>query len=109
MTRKLRVEWNERLVDMANQLGVTGGYLSAVERGLRNAPIEWIDVLTTKYELSEEESACFTNALSESRLFNKLDVSHLSFDDKQMIKLLVEKLPSLNQGFKEELTQLMSR
>ncbi len=37
-SRKLRIENDELLRDMANKLGVTASYLSAVEIGKRNIP-----------------------------------------------------------------------
>ena len=41
--RKIRIDNNEFLKDMANKLGVTVSYLSAVENGKRDIPDEWLD------------------------------------------------------------------
>ena len=53
--RTLRIEENQRLKDMADKLGVTAAYLSAVENGKRRVPDSWIATLTDEYGLSPEE------------------------------------------------------
>jgi Uncharacterized protein conserved in bacteria len=52
--RKIRIDRNEVLLDMANKLKVTASYLSAVENGKRNIPISWLDFLPAIYELPEQ-------------------------------------------------------
>lgn len=53
--RKIRIDNNEFLKDMANKLGVTVSYLSAVENGKRDIPDEWLDKIINDYNLSKNE------------------------------------------------------
>lgn len=109
ITRKLRVEHDEYLKDMAGHLGVTTAYLSAVERGQRNAPHEWVGRLQEAYDLSFETAEYMKKAVEESRVYNKLDISHLSVDDKRLIEALADHLPSFNENEREQVCRLAGR
>jgi hypothetical protein len=47
---------------MADKLGVTSSYLSAVEMGKRPMPQEWFTKIITMYELGREQQAVFREA-----------------------------------------------
>lgn len=53
--KKLRIDEYETLGDMAKKLGVTASYLSAVENGKRRLPIEWREIILSKYKLNESQ------------------------------------------------------
>ena len=109
MTRKLRVEHDEYLKDMALHLGVTPAYLSAVERGQRNAPYDWVAQLQIAYGLTHDIAERLKQALSESRAYAKLDISHLSTGDRRFIELFAELLPSLGDEERKQIERLLDR
>lgn len=53
--KKLRIEEYETLGDMAKKLGITASYLSAVENGKRKLPVEWREIIISKYKLNESQ------------------------------------------------------
>ena len=53
--RKLRIDNQELLKDMANRLGVSSAYLSAVETGKRKVPSDWTAKVATLYSLKGEQ------------------------------------------------------
>jgi len=55
MLRIIRIRHDITQQEMAEALGVTGSFLSAVERGKRTAPMDWYDELIQAYNLSEPE------------------------------------------------------
>lgn len=65
--RKLRIDCDESLGDMADKLGLSAAYLSAIENGKRNAPEDMSDRLFAAYVLSEEQKREFTKILAQSR------------------------------------------
>ncbi|WP_312887677.1 helix-turn-helix transcriptional regulator [Paenibacillus sp. 1182] len=69
--RKLRIENNELLKDMALKLEVTPSYLSAVERGKRNLPKEWKDKLLSLYKLSPNQLKEFSSITILTELTEK--------------------------------------
>lgn len=53
--RKIRLDKDELLRDMAEKLGVTVAYLSAVENGNRKIPDAWIPQIARLYHLNDAE------------------------------------------------------
>lgn len=64
--RKIRIDCNEILKDMAEKLNVSAAYLSAVEMGKRNIPELWVDKIVEFYNLSEDEKTTLRNAADNS-------------------------------------------
>lgn len=54
LLRKLRIDRQEILKDMADCLGVSSAYLSAVETGKRRIPQGWTDHLAKIYQLDSK-------------------------------------------------------
>ena len=53
--RKIRLDRQELLKDMADRLKVSSAFLSAVETGKKRPPANFIDRICSAYELSEDE------------------------------------------------------
>ncbi len=51
--RKIRIDNGEILKNMAEKLGVSSAYLSAVEVGKRNIPEDWVTEIVELYELNK--------------------------------------------------------
>lgn len=60
--RKMRIDRSEILKDMADKLGMTSSYLSAIECGKRNIPSDFVSRLAIIYSLSGEEVECLHKA-----------------------------------------------
>lgn len=65
--KKIRVDHDEILRDMAAKLNVTAAYLSAVENGNRNVPDSWIHILSDKYQLTEKDVIKLQKAAFEDK------------------------------------------
>lgn len=105
--RKMRLDNNEFLKDMAKCLDITPTYLSAIERGHRNVPRDWAFRIKEIYNLNDCEEQELAKAISNSRYYDKVDISHLSFEDKQLICLLSEKIDKIHKNEKEQLIYLL--
>lgn len=53
--KKLRIDAGETIRDMAKQLDITASYLSTIETGKRNIPVDMISKLQEKYNLSDKQ------------------------------------------------------
>lgn len=62
--RKLRLDRDEYLKDMADKLDVSVAYLSAVETGKRKIPDNFVDKIVKAYNLSDKD-ADMLNELKE--------------------------------------------
>lgn len=65
--RKLRIDNDKSLGDMAEDIKFSAAYLSAIENGKRIAPEEMKDKLFEKYSLSDEQKLEFARLVAESR------------------------------------------
>ncbi|WP_175868730.1 helix-turn-helix domain-containing protein [Bartonella gabonensis] len=55
--RKLRVDHSERLLDMADKLGISVAFLSSVEIGKKSVPIGMEDKIIELYALDQETAS----------------------------------------------------
>lgn len=62
--------------DMAKVLGTSTPFLSSVENGKKNVPIDWIEKLTDHYHLSTEETEELRNAVEESKLQYRISTAN---------------------------------
>ena len=75
MLRKLRIDREETLGDMAEQLGYTSSYLSAIEKGKRPAPSGFASKLSSLYSLSAEAERGLAEAADKTVRNVKVDLS----------------------------------
>ncbi len=73
--RILRIKHHEVMGDMAKFLGVSLPFLSAVENGKRNVPKEWIDKISTHYDLTAGECRELERAVEESKTQYKINTT----------------------------------
>jgi len=65
--RKLRIDNDQSLGDMADKINLSAAYLSAIENDKRTAPEEMKENLFKVYDLSEEKKLEFARLVAESR------------------------------------------
>lgn len=95
-TRKLRVDNDELLKDMAKNLNVTVSYLSAVEMGKRNIPKKWKDIIIENYNLNEIKVEELKDAILYSSKTVKLNASDLEDDKLDLVYALARELKDLD-------------
>lgn len=83
--RKLRIDNGELLKDMADKLGVTSSYLSAVENGKRNVPQEWLHDISNTYALSSDQTEELQRAIEESQTVLKFDLKEFSNEKRDIL------------------------
>lgn len=70
--RKLRIDHNEALSDMAKKLDLSPSYLSAIENTKRNIPSEMFARLQSLYGLTDEMMMSLVEA--EASVYNKIQI-----------------------------------
>ena len=63
--RKIRIDRSHKLLDMANKLEVSSSFLSAIERGRKKVPIDFVKRITESYNLSASEVIIINAALEK--------------------------------------------
>ena len=71
--RVLRIKHHEVMGDMAKMLETSVPFLSAVENGKKNVPIEWVDKIVEHYALSSSERDALLLAIDESKTQYKVN------------------------------------
>lgn len=107
IVRKLRIDNGELLKDMAEKLGVTSSYLSAVENGKRNIPQEWPDAISKIYSLGRSEQKELMEAARESQLTMKVDLNGYDAAEKNLIMALARELKDLDDENKSKIQEIL--
>lgn len=64
--RKLRVDHDQTMSDMAEKIGLSSEYLSAVERGKKRITANLIDCIARHFLLCESGKSCLLSSASQS-------------------------------------------
>jgi transcriptional regulator with XRE-family HTH domain len=107
--RKLRIDRGELLKDMADKLGVTPSYLSAVETGNRNVPQDWFDKISIHYTLSAQERAELKEAIHNSQLTIKFNLAKMRDDEKDLVLAFARELKGLNDEDKKKIQSILNQ
>ena len=65
--RKLRIDKDERLLDMSKKLNKSSAFISAVERGIKNPPAGFEEAVITAYKLAGDAANAIRRAADRSR------------------------------------------
>jgi transcriptional regulator with XRE-family HTH domain len=102
--RKIRIDRQQLLRDMAGTLGVSVAYLSAVETGKRNAPVAWIDKIIQAYRLNSDEAKQLRTAFDESKDELRISLQRVSAQQRNTAISFAKALEGLSD---EELERIM--
>lgn len=102
--RKIRIDRDELLRDMAVALGVSSAYLSAVETGKRRIPDDWVDKISLHYHLSPNEHAELLEAAEESAQEVRISLQDVSDAKRGAVLTFARTLDHLSD---EELKKIM--
>jgi transcriptional regulator with XRE-family HTH domain len=95
--RKLRLDFNELLKDMAGKLGITSSYLSLIELGKRDIPDNFVKKLVCAYGLNADQ-AC---ELEQARILYlkkvSLNVAGASLSKKEFALMFASKFDELDE------------
>jgi transcriptional regulator with XRE-family HTH domain len=73
MLRKLRIEKDERLADMADKVGVSIAFLSAIETGRKEPPLDVTDRISAAYKMTTKQRTQLELAVFNSRTSFRLE------------------------------------
>ena len=104
LLRKIRIDRQELLRDMASTLGVSVAYLSAVETGKRNAPIAWCNKIIQAYHLNSDEVAQLRTAFDESQDELRISLQQISAQQRSTAISFAKALEGLSD---EQLQKIM--
>ena len=90
LLRIVRINTGDSMRDMAEKLGLSVSYLSAIENGKRNVPSDLEEKIIEAYELSEKDKQNVRNAINETTSNIKVNITELSERKKKLIFALTK-------------------
>ncbi len=96
--RKLRIDKDELLYDMAGKLGVSSAFLSKVENGRKKPPKEWREILIDSYELNAKQVQELDQCMYEAQNYDSIDISNWAESDKMMMLSFARKFNAIDKN-----------
>lgn len=107
--RVLRVKHHEVMGDVADLLGVSTPFLSAVENGRKNVPTEWFDILAKHYSLNEEEIAEMKELAEYSRTQVKIMLSQSQEHQRNVALQFARSFDGIDEETAERILELLDK
>ena len=107
--RKLRIQHNEILKDMADHLGVKSAFLSAVENGKKKMPKAWPEKLADIYGLTQEDIEELMLADMESQETIKLNLENVANGKRKLAISFARQFDSLDTDTAEQIFNILNR
>ena len=109
LLRKLRIDHSEILKDMAEKLGVSSAFLSAVETGKRNIPESWPDEIAKLYSLDAKTSRQLKE-LTDSSIKNvKFNIDKAGAAKRQAALVFARNFDDMTEDMAQKLINILQR
>ena len=107
MLRKIRMEKDERLLHMAEKIGVSVAFLSAIETGRKAPPLNIVDRIAAAYKMDKKQCVQLELAISNSRTSFKLEPQSSAAHDT--VALLARRLNRLGPEEHRRIQAILKR
>jgi len=107
--RKLRIDNGEVLKNMAEKLGCTASYLSAVETGKRSIPNDWIEKIIALYNLSIDAAEDFREVTMKELRTIKIDLDDFLGVKKETAVLFAREFSDVDDATAEQIRKLLKK
>ncbi len=94
--RKLRIDNNEILMDMADKLNVSASFLSAVENGNKKVPTGWDKKICNLYNLDDNQAESFAQAIAETENNFEINFSGVKTQNRQVAVSFARKFAEMD-------------
>lgn len=107
--RVLRVKHHEIMGDMAEFLGTSLPFLSAVENGKKNVPKDWVERIVNHYALNESEQLELENSIDESKTQVKIRLMDSSFRKRNAALQFARSFEEMDDETAQRIIELLER
>ena len=105
--RKLMIDADENLSDLAKLFDVSIAYVSSVFTGKKTIPEKWVDLIINHYELNETRREALIKDYSESKDVLRIDISEMNSANKTLAVQFQRKLDNLSAEDIEKLKEIL--
>ena len=107
--RRLRLQYGEKLKDMAENLNVSSAFLSAVENGKKKMPGSWYDKIADLYDLSSKQQEDLKTAVIKSGETVELNIRDISSDNRELAICFARHFDSLDEETSKQIFAILKR
>ena len=105
--RKLRIDRGVILKTMAETLGFSSAYLSALELGKKNVPEGLTDKIIEAYELNEAEVMELKRLADLSKTQEKIDLTGANETDRALVTTFARSYQAMSEEKKKQFMELL--
>lgn len=106
--RKLRLNEDETLRKMAENLEVSPAFLSAIENGKKKLPEKLLKTIVEKYKLNSDEAGMLKDAALESFGTIKLDLDGASNANRELAVSFARRFKILSEDKSSEILKILN-
>lgn len=107
--RKVRIDHEEILKDMAEKLGVSSAFLSAVENGKKKMPETWFEKLKSIYSFSAEQAEELQKAIIDTNDMIEINLQNASDNSRTLAISFAREFDSLDDETSEKILKILKR
>ncbi len=107
--RKMRIDCAEIIKNMADKLGCTASYLSAVETGKRPIPDEWVEKIVSLYNLDNDTAQELRTAAMAEAKNVKIDINNLFGSKRETAILFAREFSNIDETTSEKIRELLKK
>lgn len=108
LCRKIRIDHDQILADMADELNVSAAFLSAVENGKKNPPAEWLNIIRKAYQLEDQEYTKLQQAYVNSFNQVKINLESMNNNDRKTVMAFARRFEQLGKADKEKISKILT-
>lgn len=105
--RKIRIDRNLLLKDMADGLGCSSPFLSAIESGTKRIPDDMIERISQVYKLTEEEVQSLEVGKVQSMKEVVMSLKDFCAQDRELAMAFARNFDALKEDQKEKLRAIL--
>lgn len=109
LLRKLRIDNGEILKTMADKLGVSSAFLSAVENGKKKMPKSWYEKIESIYSFSDDDKDALRQAVAESSDTVELIIKNASTANKNLAISFARQFDSLDDETSRKINAILNK
>ena len=107
--RKLMIDRDETLKDLAELFDVSKAFVSSVLIGKKPVPKNWLDAISSHYELDADKIKELNDAYDETKKTVKIDVTDCDTEKKKLVLQFQRKLNSLTDEEAEFIAKILGK
>lgn len=105
--RKIRIDNNEILADMAEKLDVSSSFLSSIENGKKKLPAGWNKKISELYKLNETQSENLDQAIAEAEQSYEISFAGVARQNREIAVSFARKFATIDEEQIEKIKKIL--